>query len=1189
MLVRHESNVQVTCEEVPRGRMPDWLLAHLTAQSLGPGDESNPQTRLLIIYPTESSRRQALSEIQNNHAVDKTLHHTIASLRSSLLADLRVPRLLSIEAPFEIILHEECSKAASQLAFPLINPLPDMRWGRGKTATLSELHSYLSEQSATIRWDGPGIASFRTVIADLEERLGGTHPDMATECIVNGLEDSDTPFTLLDVDGILMLDHPPGLSECDIDMLLSLSSHRPIHQLTHPGNFRLGHHGLMLVDEHPISELSQLPDWIPPHQPNHTAADSSVTRLMLQREEHSFDAAIVLARDRLEESQDSRIIIVDPSLDSNLHKWGQRLKSIGIEAPHAKIPSSSHPVGHWIGTLANLPHGPDAFCLQALRSLAIQSTIKPFEASLEHPSNSRIEPVADPEILTRLARDDHVLGGPGNLEKWLRTLSRSTVSQYDHISKESTQWWLLCLAESLRPILNREDLLALSDESIVIGCETGEVLPLPEPASDGDGWLNRLLSSMDLKSLMEHSDGEGTTPATVAQAIIKDHRALRSYQSSLGLKAPESGSDWVDEFDYLLSRSWVEDGTAPSTHRVTLLTPSEVLGCTADHIIMANLSSSSWDLSVPRMAFLGDEERHSEGLLRPDGPIRDARHYLESILASANEVILLDPSLDDTSPPAAPLREWATVNDPKNEATIFAFDPNSPLEPRGERQLEGAMMNRMIVAPRAPLNPNSITIPLDATLQRDRERREPKHTDEDGYLPKSAKSHLLSAEVSDYSRSTPAGVDPPRSNQRWPVIGGFVKGGKKTPSIDYRPITPNETGTEISDARHGHLSGAEQHIEIWSPSRLHDWLRCPRMGWLSRSLRADQDERQSEDLDPRTHGELLHLVHHDMICSVLGMEIGIERQIDDDTAPLNISSSGFSEGEMMRVALESLDSRAPWLDRTDAVSNHRLRILTGLGRPEWNDWLASPADTLASGRIGTIVKAEAELNDAAPLCLEWDMSDFDTKGITISVPTELSGEKLPSIRVRGLIDRVDALPLDPETGTWVNRDGDETVAPLRLHGSEWKPRRLIAIRDLKTSESKTAENRHSDGLLQELQLALYSRAWEIAHPGDLVVAAGISLFSHETEHMVEVSSKHLSDQVSIGTRTDIATHLYRFIDEPPSPDSDHFRAWLTHRLTVALRAARGAAEGRVHPTPSEGVCAYCSVSDACDVRMEGRF
>ena len=73
------------------------------------------------------------------------------------------------------------------------------------------------------------------------------------------------------------------------------------------------------------------------------------------------------------------------------------------------------------------------------------------------------------------------------------------------------------------------------------------------------------------------------------------------------------------------------------------------------------------------------------------------------------------------------------------------------------------------------------------------------------------------------------------------------------------------------------------------------------MGWLSKGLRADQDERQSEDLDPRTHGELLHLVHHDMICRTLGMEIGIERQIDDDTTPLTVPSSGLTEGEMLSL------------------------------------------------------------------------------------------------------------------------------------------------------------------------------------------------------------------------------------------------------------------------------------------------
>jgi len=1188
MPMTNESDVQVTCEEVPRGGIPEWLTAHLVAQSLGPGVDTESLSRLLIIYPTESSRRQALSEILASHAVDKTLHQTIDSLRSSLLADLRVPRLLNTEAPFEIILHEECSKAASNLAFPLINPLPEMSWGRGKTAALAELHAYLSEQSSADKWDGPGIKSFRRVIRELERRLGGTHPDMATQRVIDGLRDSSIPFTLLDVDGIVMLDHPPGLSRSDTEMLLSISTHRPIHQLTHPGNFRLGHHGLMLVDEHPLTEESQLPEWIPSHQPESTAPDNSVTRLMLQREEHSFDVAIVLAGERLETNQDSRIAIIDPALDSNLHRWSQRLKSIGIEASRSKIKCSSHQVGHWIGALAKLPHGPDAFCLQDLRSLAIQSAIVPFVATSEHPTNSRISPIADTEVLTRLARDDHVLGGPGTLAKWLRTLSRPAVSQYDHITKESTQWWLLCLAESLRPLLNGEDLLALSDDSIAIGCESGEILPLPDSTAFGDDWLNQLLRSLDLQSLMESSDGEGITPAAVVQAIIRDHQALRSYQTSLGIKIPDSGPDWVDEFTYLLNRSEIEASTSPS-ERVTLLTPAEALGCTADYIIMANLSSSSWNLSVPRMAFLGEEERHSENLLRPDGPIRDARHYFESILASAKEVFLLDSSLDDTSPPTAPLREWATENDPKNEAELFTFDSDSPLEPRGERQLEGAQINKMISSLRAPLNPNSISIPLDAPLQRDRERRQPKYTGDDGYLPKSARSHLMSAEISDYSRSTPAGLQTPRENQRWPVIGGFVEGGKKTPSIDYRPVSPHETGTAISDSRHGHQEGAQQNIEIWSPSRLHDWLSCPRMGWLSKSLRADQDERQSEDIDPRTHGELLHLVHHDVICSALGMEIGVERTLDDKTTTTSVSSSTLSEEELMRIAMESLDSRAPWLDRTDAVSNHRLRILTGLDRQNWNDWLADPEDTLVSGRIGTIVRAEDELSDAAPICLEWNISDFDEKGIEIDVPSELSGEDLPPIRIRGFIDRVDAIPSGQNSNSWVNQEGDKTVAPLRLHGSGWKPRRLIAIRDLKTSESKTAEDRHSDGLLQELQLALYARSWEIAHPGDLVVAAGISLFSHDTEHMVEVSKNHLKNQAKIGTRTEITTPLFRFIDEQPSPNSDHFRAWLTHRLTIALRVARGAEQGRVHPTPSKGVCSYCSVRDVCDVRMEGRF
>jgi len=364
------------------------------------------------------------------------------------------------------------------------------------------------------------------------------------------------------------------------------------------------------------------------------------------------------------------------------------------------------------------------------------------------------------------------------------------------------------------------------------------------------------------------------------------------------------------------------------------------------------------------------------------------------------------------------------------------------------------------------------------------------------------------------------------------------------------------------------------------------------MGWLSNGLRAEEDELQAEDLDPRTHGELLHNVHHDLICQTLGFEIGIERSFGEGSSVSSVAQSGMSEDELMRIALESLDSRAPWLDRTDAVSTHRLMILTGMSRDEWNRWLTNPCPVPPSGRVGTIVRAESTVRHASPVCLEWSVADFDEKGIEISIPKDISGgEKLPPIRVRGYIDRVDILPMDESTKEWLDPEGDESVAPLRVHGSGWRPRRLVAIRDLKTSESKAAKIRHSDGLLDELQLALYARAWEIAHPGDLVVAAGISLFSHHTEHMLELSSQYSAAHrdLLLGTRTDITTSLHRFPDEPASPHSDHFRAWLTQRLAVALRVAAGAAAGRVHPIPTPGVCGYCPVRNACEVRMEAGF
>ena len=1179
-----------TSEEVSRGPIPPWLVQHMTLQSLDPTNiESGGPGRILVVYPTEESRKQTLSMIDAEGAIDRTLHHTIDSLKPSLAADLRLPRLLSKGGAFDLVLHEACRKEAARLAFPMINPLPDMNWGRGKTAALVGLHSLLSSESAAEIWDGPGIASFRTILRRLEKKLRGTHPDMVASRIIESLDGGSEPFTIADVDGIIMLDHPPGIPRAHTEIMLALSKHRPVHQLTHPGNFRLGHHGHLLVDEHPITTSSELPSWVPSHEPDSSVQTGSVRRLLLQREDHSFDAAVGLARERLESSEQDRVIIVDPALESNRPRWERALRDLGIPLSPSQAPVTSHSLGHWLASLANLPHGPDAFSLGGLRSLSLQSSIRVFDEPEQHPSEAGVRPHADSDLLTELARGEHVLGGPGALSRWLQTMARAPLAELDGIRKESTQWWLLCVANSLRPLLRGEDRVALDGEHARVGCYTGEALPLGKPASTGDEWLLATLGLIDLESAMEACDGEGVSPAAVVQAILRDHRTLRAMQDSIEQEPPQMGPNWVDELTSMIQSSSVRQGGSGATSRVRVLSPRDALGCTADLVVLANLSSASWNLRVPKVAFLGDEERHSMDLLRPDGPVRDARHHLEHLLAAGSEVILLDPSLDDASPAAAPIREWASVNDSNDEAKSL---PARPVSPRDFRQSDGNLLRKMRAPSHLPINPSAISISMDLQLQRDRDRRQPSRSGADGYLPADAVPHLFSFERTNLARKAPKGINPPRAHSRWPVIGGHTPAGKRTPTIDPRPFSPAVSGSVVSDARHGHSLGAEQEVEIWSASRLHDWLKCPRMGWLSKGLKAEQEELQAEDLDPRTHGDLLHLVHHDMLCEILGFAIGEEREFEGNGAIRSVAQSGTNENEVMQMALEALDSRAPWLDRTDAVSTHRLRVLTGMDRDDWNSWLADPRPVPPAGRVGTIVRAESKLGDAAPVSLEWSMTNHDEDGVEVSLPKEMAGgEELPPIRVRGYIDRVDLLPFDEGGNVWIDTEGDESIAPIRVHNSGWKPRRLVAIRDLKTSDSRAAKDRHSDGLLDELQLALYARAWEIAHPGDLVAATGISLFGHNTEHRLEISSWYSvsHSELDVGTRTDFTASLHRFADEGPSPASDHLRAWLAQRLSVALGVAAGAASGNVHPTPSKGVCRYCSVSSSCQVRVEDDY
>lgn len=1183
----------VTNEETNPGRLPRWLHEHIRAQALNPSvSVSGSPGRIMVIYPNEGSRREALSDLGLSGAVDTTLHHTLDSLTASLLADFRLPRVIPRDGPYEIILHSECSRESANLGFPMINPLPEMNWGMGKTRALADLHAILSRELALESWDGPGMPTFRSIILRLERKLGGTHPDRVVLRIINELKEGKEPFSISDIDGIVLLDHAPGMCKSHSEMLLQISRHRPIHQLSYPGNFRLGHHGHLLVDEHPITNLDELPEWITRLHRGDEQHGTNVRRILLRREEHSFDAAIRLTQERLLEDPEATVMIVDPAIDENRIKWERLLSELGILIPRSRRNLTSDTNAHWTLFLANLPYGPDSFSLESLRALSLQQAISPFELIPEHPSDRSLSPMADSELLTKLARDEHVLGGPGALSRWLSTMSRPPSEEKNASAKECTQWWLLCIANSLKPLLRPEDRKALEEDSASIGCASGNRLPLPESPPDGDKWLLNTLASFDISSKMENLDGESASPASVIQTIWRVHSSLREMQDRSGQKAPVGGQDWVAEFTSLCLQSSIRGNGTGASGRVRVTGPSEALGCNSDLTILSNLSSSSWNLRVPKFPFIGDEERYSMDILRPDGPIRDARHHLNHLLNSASEVIVLDPALDETRPPAAPIREWASLFDP--DGTLSENNPTGgrPSSPRDFRQFDGNRIRNNQPPSRPPINPSAVSIGLDFEMQEDRQRRQPCISDDDGYLPSSATPHVLSFERTSLNARTPEGVAEPRNNPRWPVIGGVNHAGKNSPTIDPRPFSPAPTGSLVSDSRHGHSEGAEQNVRVWSPTRLQKWLECPRSGWLSRGLMAGNEELIGEEIDSRTQGNLLHLIHHDILSRVLGIPMGGERDLSSVEKIPSISRSGINEGELMQFALESLDSRAPWLERTDAVATHSLRSLTGMDLNQWGGWLAEPTPLPACGRIGTIVSSESSCADSSPISLEWSTDNFHEDGVEISLSPEFTnGEKIQPINVRGFIDRVDLLPFDDLAQNWLDEGGDLSVAPIRIQGSGWKPRRIIAIRDLKTTDTGYSSRRHLKGLLEELQLAIYARAWEVSHPGDLVLAAGISLFGHHSEHRLEISCNYSErlPQLRLGTRTSITSRLHRFSDENPSSTSDHFRAWMAHRISVALRVAAQASSGRVHPTPSPGVCRYCSVSKTCHVMERGDF
>ena len=1221
-----ESNISI--EHIQRGiNLPDWLFNYNLKLLNWGNSEEIPTSRIMIIYANEESRKQALKELKekSQKPLDSSLHLTIPRLIDSLHSDLRLPTIIEDDGILFEIIHNNCVKTASNAGFPRLHSNLKFTWSRGKTRMLDQLHRQVCERKLPSNWEAdPGIIEYEKLLLNVEKQMAGTHPRLRLKKIIEKLVNSPNLelFSLRDVDGIIIQDMSQTLSYAKLQLLQIISRYKPVHQLCNPGSFRLGEHGAYLADVEVCKTKISIPSWVPEHDLNHQNNQSEIFHLGLFNPSQTDEALhSILSAYNLHSEANNEILIVDPRNKKSREKWPRLFESMGINI-NLDIQKEQYLSSLFsLGELMKLGIGQDAWSCEKLKTILNRNKYLFKDNYLfdrNHPTKEYL-PIADYKLLEETARTFHILGGSGSLKDWLFALSRE---KYDNPFveidtqkklREQTQWWLLSIANLLRPLLNESDLDALDIKEYYIGCESKSELPIIEIKYSGDDWLYSIVEKLDWNSWMEDKIPDSSVVGI--QKFLHLHTNLRKIQKSCGLKYPIKGTEWVEESLELINSIKLSK-IACHDDSIRILSPENALGCNADLVIVLGLSNDDWDLSMPNFPWLDFEELREAGLLHPDEKIRESRHFFNHLIHSGKQIIFLDPSIDSKTFPCTPFAEWLNQNRDNaklipewlkssenswenhliKEKEIFIFSSEKIIwkkdQPftsftgstlRSIKQKMGTL--RLLENKNIPLlNHSSPMVILENEIHEDRIKREPLGLDtKEDYLDWNERVNFYSTINLKLipPKKYPRNVKKPREYSKWPVIGRRHNSNNSTPSIDPRPLESKSLGIKMLDIRSGHTNQFKLNShKIWSASRLNKWIQCPRKGWLESELYLSKDETMNEDLDVRIRGKTLHDSFAELICFQLGFKIGEERS---DFTIKNITDNSFSLETLMSEFIQILSQKAHWIWRSDAMSVHRRRDFIGMTLSEFDEWIGNEMPPIKpKGRIGQLLLSELNLKDIVNLAFEWDLSK---ESPTIIFGPDNSSEKL---KLRGWIDRVDLVPF--EDGTLINEKGNKSVAPFSLEN--WTPRRLIIIRDTKTIEGPSKDKlgeRHKKAIFEESQLALYARAWELTHPGDLVIGVGISEVGDFTNNSIEIDPKYSTylNSLEIGELTYFTHEMYRFTDDNSSTNSNPFRAWMHWKINVAIKASNFAKEGKVHPIPGTH-CQFCNVSRICGLGLEKR-
>lgn len=1216
------AKTQLSMEAVPAGQaMPDWLISSLVEGK-----------RLMIIHPSEQCRKQSielLHELGGGRAIDTSHHVTINRLIGILHVDLRLPVLLPDDGILFEKTHRALNQEASREIFSDILSSPNQKWSRSRTRRLLSLYKELTKLKRPWDWvEDPGARTCDKVLQAMESELQATHPLRLNRTVWQALKETEKiPFTISDVEGIIMLDHPSNISEVEIEIIREVSRFKPVHQLVNPGSHRLGFHGEYIEDISTTRRNDALPKWVPPHDvwapttpqgwstPISEKRNRVINHVMCESNSHTH-----LALANLLSQIKGDIVIVTGDVESLNARLSPYLHSIGYHSKEESVKVRDTSGVARLLSIANISRGEEAWSLTKLTQLWNQIELPMVWEilDLQHPVHQEWKPRLHPEILSEIARGFHLLGGRGALRRWQSTLNtakpRAGVNTKQREQKlEECQWWISCISNWLYPTLSGYDKKDVTRE--LTGCSSGEQLPLPKQPKDVVDWINSCLSQIDWATLASRDElFSSTIPG------------LQNFTSSLNRLKEENielkSEDFIDILDLVTSHDEI-NGNSSSDNGIKILSPSQAYGIQAEYLILCDIDAESWSMKTPQVPWLDEGTRMKIGLHRPDEPLRIARHQLRHFLNCSQNVLIVDSSIEEGIELTGPLDEWfneiskdgglKSLNETPDYLDSSIWNPEtvdrswewkivrgqsklvyrvasmeiekavlrthrSGFLGRDEIQRAGLASIESRKPKIQPLNPNGLIVAAETEILTDQLSRR-RTGDELGigqiHPFASASQRILSSDMKLLPTKTkPANA---RESKVWPHLGIMAKNGLGIP-IDPRPIQPPSTTLKELDEITGRSTIKLNLPKIWSQGRLQSWLECPRRAWFEKHMYLGDSDQMEEDLAASTRGNIVHVVE-EAILRAHGLE---ENGVATTPSPLFAGSLGSVENAW-QIALETLAENATWMRREDGISAHRCRDLIGVSPIQWKEWLEHSTPIPIGGRIGRMIESDFALTSVAPIATEWELSGEDGKHVRIELPE--SSED--SFLLRGRIDRVDQL-------VNISTEESETqeIVPLDFELDDPpKSKRLIILRDIKSIDG-TKDNgdneRHLKGIFNELQLALYARAWEIANPGDRVVGVGATQVGNQTQHYVEIDPEFfdLCTELNVGIVGGDTHGHYRMPGDSKDEKSNPFRAWMRERITTAIRVINSAKSGNIHPEPSR-MCKYCPISDACPSAQRG--